>query len=530
MKSKFLLLLLSCFVLGFAACDDASSKTEDQSAERDSDSADQSTDQQDQAEVLVDTQDELSEISDTAHDITQDNNDLSDTGEDQAEDLLDQADAADITEDASTDWVEPSCSLPQAFDLGVTYSQSLHVATTGSAAGDGSPTSPFATLEQAAAIATPGTEILVHAGTYGGGVFLNGLQGSATQPIAIRSAGDGEVVFDAQGATEVMHLVEPQYVVLEDLTLRNSTGNGLNIDDGGSYESPAEHVVLRSLHVHQVGTGGNNDCIKLSGLDRFTIVDSEIHDCNAGDAIDMVGCHEGLIASNHIHDTPGGGIQAKGGTADILIHGNRFVDVVGRSINAGGSTGLEYFRPIDASYEAARLIMHANTFVRPGEDSGASVAYVGCDACVFTHNTIYMPTTWIARILQERTEERFVPCRDGIFANNIIYFNVSDLRNGTFVNVGANTEPESFIFANNLWFALDQSGFTGPTLSGGIPAESGTIVADPGFSDASNGDFSISASSPAIGAGHPSYLSNEVDGDGRCYLNPPACGAFEGDS
>src|SRR5690606_17304789 len=136
--------------------------------------------------------------------------------------------------------------------------------------------------------------------------------------------------------------------------------------DGGSYETPAEHVVLRNITVRDVGSGGNNDCIKLSGLDRFFILDSDISSCNEGDGIDMVGCHHGVISGNTIHDTFDGGIQAKGGSADTIIHGNRFIDVAGRSINAGGSTGLEFFRPIDAPYEAARLRVVGNVFVRSG--------------------------------------------------------------------------------------------------------------------------------------------------------------------
>lgn len=264
-----------------------------------------------------------------------------------------------------TDGGTPSaCALPTPFDVGATYERTLHVATTGSDAADGSAGAPLATLREAARRATPGTRILLAAGTYRGSTFLSNVFGEPTRPIAI--VGDGEAILDGGGASEVLHLAEARYVVLEGLTIQNATVNGLNIDDGGSYETPAEHVVLRDLTVRNVGTGGNNDCIKLSGVDRFFVLGSDISACNAGDAIDMVGCHEGVIAGNHIHDALGGGIQAKGGSADTLIHGNRFVDVVGRSINAGGSTGLEFFRPIDAPHEAARLRVVANVFVRAG--------------------------------------------------------------------------------------------------------------------------------------------------------------------
>lgn len=417
-----------------------------------------------------------------------------------------------------------ACALPTPFDVGVTYERTLHVSTGGSDSADGSEGAPLATLREAARRATPGTRIVMAAGTYGGSTYLEGLRGEATRPIAI--VADGDVVLDAGGAGEVLHVTDPRYLVIEGLTIQNASVNGLNIDDGGSPETPAEHVVLRGLTVRDVGTGGNNDCIKLSGLDRFFVLGSDISACNAGDAIDMVGCHEGVISGNDIHDALGGGIQAKGGSADTVIHGNRFRDVRGRSVNAGGSTGLEFFRPIDAPYEAARLRVVANVFVRSGESSGAPIAYVGCDACVFANNTIVEPLTWVARILQETTDARFVPCRDGVFANNLVVLNAGVVR--AIVNVGGNTAPETFTFANDLWWALDRdASWAGPSIDSSIPPEvSPVIQEDPELADLAGGDYRISATSPAAGAGRAITGAPYPDFDGRCYDDPPAIGAF----
>lgn len=442
----------------------------------------------------------------------------------------DATDARDTTEpsDATGDVVVPPGDRcrPAPFDEGATYTRRLVVAPGGNDdSGDGSDAAPFATVRRAARDATPGTRIAVQAGTYGPAGFISDLHGTADAPIAIVAEG-GAVVFDAGGETEVMHLIEPRYVVLEGLTLQNSRVNGLNIDDGGTFDTPAGPVVLRDLTVRDIGTGGNNDCIKLSGLDDFFVLDSDISECNAGDAIDMVGCHNGVIANNRIYDAAGGGVQAKGGTSDILINGNRFVNVLGRSINAGGATSLEYFRPIDAPYEAARLVMSGNIFVHPGEASGAPVAFVGCDACIFAHNTIIDPQTWLARILQETVDEsRFVPSRDGYFVNNIVVFEMGDLRNNTFVNVGDNTAPQTFTFANNLWHATDRPDFTRPTLSGGIPPETGTLVGDPMLDP----NYRTMPASMAVGAGSALLASHDLpDYDGRCFdAQAPTVGAFE---
>jgi hypothetical protein len=414
------------------------------------------------------------------------------------------------------------CALPVPFDEGATYERTLHVSTTGDDGADGSASAPLASIEEAARRATPGTRIVLAAGTYSASWYVGSLNGEEDRPIAI--AGEGEVILDAGGQGEALHVSNPRYVVIENLTIQNATGNGINIDDGGT--GIAEHVVLRDLVVRNIGTGGNNDCVKLSGLDRFFVIGGDLSGCNAGDAIDMVGCHDGVIRGVHIHDTPAGGIQAKGGSSGTIMHGNLFTDVNGRSVNAGGSTGDEFFRPIDAPYEAQRLYVVANVFVRSGADSGAPIAYVGCDGCVFANNTVIEPRTWVARILQERTEPRFVPCRDGVFANNLVLFDVADLR--TYVNVGGGTAPETFSFHHNLWWAQDDASFTGPDIPAPIPPETGSVIADPMLVDAAGGDFHPSSTSRANGAGAvileaPPY----PDYEGRCFAEPGTIGAFQ---
>ena len=82
----------------------------------------------------------------------------------------------------------------------------------------------------------------------------------------------------------------------------------------------------------------------------------------------------------------------------------------------------------------------------------APLAWVGCRGGHVHHNTIYKPDKWVARILQENTNEGFKPATGGVFEKNLILF---DSRVRTFVNVGGGTAPESFAFRDNAWFDLD---------------------------------------------------------------------------
>ncbi len=413
------------------------------------------------------------------------------------------------------------CSLPAPFDTGVAYVREIYVAPDGSDAAEGNGGAPLRTIRAAADRATPGTRVNVAAGLYPA-VALGRVQGEASRPIAFVARGAATI--EARSGSG-WSMSDPSYVVIDGFTIQNTAAHGMNLDDGGTFDSPAHHLVLRNLTIRNAGSGGNHDCIKLSGISDFWVLGSDVSDCDRGEIIDMVGCHRGVISGNVFHDTVASGVQAKGGSADILIHGNRFENIPGRAVNAGGSTGLPYFRPLDAPHEAARIRVLSNVFVRNGQQGGAAVAYVGCDACVFAHNTVVEPRRWIARILQETTDARFARSRLGLFVNNLIVFAERDL--SAIVNVGPNTSPETFTFGSNAWFATERAAWPGPVLGSGIPAEHESVVQrDPQLIDLAGGDYRPRASSPLIGAARPLPFALPPDFGGRCYPVPATIGAF----
>jgi len=209
-------------------------------------------------------------------------------------------------------------------------------------------------------------------------------------------------------------------------------------------------------------------------------------------------------------------VQTKGGSADVLIHGNRFTNVTQRSVNAGGSTGAAFYRPANTTHEAARIQIVANIFERPGN---TPVAFVGCDTCVFANNTIIEPGSYVARILEENTT--LGPGANSYFINNIVVLNTNG--RGSVVNVGAGTLPATYTFGSNLWFSLDNSAYTGPTLSGGVPAETGSLIQQNPLLDANR---RTQAGSPAFGAGRDVPRGLVGDFLRQSYDNPPAVGAF----
>jgi hypothetical protein len=150
-------------------------------------------------------------------------------------------------------------------------------------------------------------------------------------------------------------------------------------------------------------------------------------------------------------------------------------------VNLGGSTGLAFFRPKGALYEATDVTVEGCTFV----GCQAPIAYVGVDAALVRYNTFYRPGKWVLRILQETTEPGFVPCRRGRFEHNLVVFRRADV--GVFVNVGPHTQPETFQFSNNLWYCEDRPQSSRPTLP--APETGGVYGVDPRLADPGRSDF-----------------------------------------
>ncbi|MFT4688670.1 MAG: right-handed parallel beta-helix repeat-containing protein [Verrucomicrobiia bacterium] len=327
--------------------------------------------------------------------------------------------------------------------------------------------------------ASPGDRLLLRGGDYRGGVSLRGRSGTKGHPIAIVAADpDKPPVF--RGGTSGMHISGCDHIELRGLHFTEARSNGLNIDDGGRRTDPATGIQLDGLRIYDVGSQGNHDGIKLSGLKDFRVVNCVVERWGgSGSGIDMVGCRTGVIEGCRFrHDGPqatSNGVQAKGGSEDVAIRKCRFENTGQRGVNLGGSTGLPYFRPAPNGFEARRISVERCVFT----GGMSAVAFVGSSDCTVRFNTIRNPTKWIARILQESTASEFVPCRNGSFTDNLIVFQAERVR--VAVNVGSGTNPQSFTFARNAWFASDRQDRSRPTLP--VRESDGIYGVDPGPSN-----------------------------------------------
>lgn len=301
----------------------------------------------------------------------------------------------------------------------------------------------------------PGATLKLAPGDYPGGHHVVGIEKLTIEAL------DPKNPPHFNGGGNAWHFSRCSGLTLRHIRLSGQTGNGLNLDDGGQMDPPVTGITLDHIEINDIGPKGNHDGIKCSGLDKLTIRDCTITGWG-GQGIDFVGCHHSLITGCRFTGKDGftasAGVQLKGGTSDVIVEKCQFTNAGERPLNIGGSTGLEYFRPQGAKYEATRIVARDNTI----EGSLCAAAFVGVDGAEFSGNTILFPTKWIFRILQETKEPGFVPCRNVLVKNNHIIFRRSQVQ--IEINIGDGTAPETFRFEGNRWFAEDRPQASKPRL------------------------------------------------------------------
>lgn len=430
---------------------------------------------------------------------------------------------------------QAACAAPATFAAGKTPMRVLYVdaAVTG---GDGSATNPFQTIEDAASAATPGTAIRLKPGMHITAQYVSNLRGTADAPIWLGGE-PGQPLPVISGGGEALHLSRPAYVVVHDLEVTGQSANGINIDDGGDFTDPtgAQFVVVQNVHIHDIAGTGNNDCLKVSGVNDLFVYDSRIERCGpGGSGIDHVGCHRSIIARCVFEGAMATAVQAKGGSTDVDVRDSRMRITGGRAVNLGGSTDLTLFRPplsTTATNAEARRIRVFNNVITAMNNTATPFAFVGCIDCLAAHNFVRGMQRWHVRILQETPTQAgytFEPAANGRIINNTFVFAAGSL--STAVNEGAGTSPATFTFSNNLWYASDNPSASMPTLpvaeTGGIsgmPSGYLNIPDDPAAS--------LAGAAPATGSAewNAGVALTDVAGtiDGLCRPSPRTIGPME---
>ena len=196
----------------------------------------------------------------------------------------------------------PDCAAVPTFADGREPIGRLWVSPDGNdSAGDGSREAPLQTIGRAARLATPGTAIVLLAGEYPGGQYVEDLHGAAGAPIWIGGEslltdraddGDPPTVSVLAGESEGLHISRSTYVIVHDLRVRGSAQNGINADDGGDVDDPlaSHHLLFQRLEISDVGGSGNQDIVtwKQTALAPHPIPEGNFHALRNTDTLTRV--------------------------------------------------------------------------------------------------------------------------------------------------------------------------------------------------------------------------------------------------
>ena len=412
------------------------------------------------------------------------------------------------------------------FETGKTPTETIYIATDGNdLSGKGTIDSPYKTFKKALTLANPGTSILAKPGTYAPPssvhLYIEDLRGTADAPIWIGGI-PGEERPVLSGGKEGIKMSRGAYVIFHDLEITGVTENGVNVDGGEDHNSytGGEYFIFRNMYVHDIGSGGNDDNFKFSGINHYYVYDCEASFGGSphSSGIDQVGCHYALIFGNYFHNLEGNAVTFKGGSFDADITQNLMFNAGARAVIMGGTSDLNAWRPsvstTEPNYEAMEVRTYSNLII--GAEAG--FAFVSAKDCYAVNNTVVKPQRYLFRILQEG--DVAAPCEQNTIANNIFYY---DSAVAYPANIGSNTKPETFIMKNNLYFNVDA-----PTLapSIGIKQENPLSAADPLFKDAERFDFRLTANSPARKTGVTfSFAKNDFSN--LSFAATPSLGAME---
>ena len=432
--------------------------------------------------------------------------------------------------------------------------------------GEGTMTAPYKTISKGLEFAQPGTAIRIMPGEYHERVASNNLYATEGNPIWIGGVpGMERPKMIVSG--EFMSISGGSYVILHDMEVMHTPPyragrHGFNISSAGkpvynipgnrsslnldSFYNPemTHHFVLRNLYVHHIG----DSPVKTAGVNCYWLFDCEVaygqQGLRGSGSIDNVGSHNATVAYNYVHHSIGQGIVFKGGSSNVDIHNNLCVDYGVRGVQMGQSTGKTLFRPPlhlmpeNERYEANNIRTYSNIFIGGGYEidgrfeGSAPFAFASSTNCYAVNNTVINPSGYLFRILNnEQPNDPNYPNVPGLthngaaccgtVANNIFYYN--KLVNEA-INVGAGTEPETFVVRNNLFYNADNPD-SKPDF-GKVKEENSIFFTDPLFEDVSNFNFNLKAGSKAIGAGIEVPFVKE-DYKGKPFNNPRSIGAIQ---
>jgi hypothetical protein len=212
----------------------------------------------------------------------------------------------------------------------------------GSDSNDGSQGSPWATVTKAEEMAAAGTKILVGPGRYAEDVTIEGVHGTAANPVILASQDPAD-----PPSIRTIRISDASFWLLDDLLI-DATGTtenfGVKVTGSTDDTGLAHDLVLRALEIkNSAGGSMPQGFIQTAHVYNIHLLNSRIHDNGSGVGSNDHGVYlqngiNCLIANNLIYDHPQGyGLHLYNGGAELGLHDSF---VVNNTIEGSGSSAV----------------------------------------------------------------------------------------------------------------------------------------------------------------------------------------------
>jgi len=410
----------------------------------------------------------------------------------------------------------------------------------GRAVNPGTAERPFATLNQAAAVARAGDTVWIKPGLYQPAEEIRPAHsGTREAPITYRAQPGGEVIIDGQlklplEQSRKMGLVSIEgrsWIVLDGLRLINSRWAGVLVRNStsitvqhcstkltyGSGIIAALSTDIKVLHnsvqqacVHPGNPRRDTDeCITLASVDGFEVAHNTVSDrledtSNGGEGIDIKNaCRNGTVHHNTVHDLARLGIYLDAYSKElenVEVYANTVFrcrkGIVVACEEGGTARGIRIHDNL--VFDCPRSGIQLAGYLKGGPIQDVAVYQNTVVRCGFDHTGSESAGLLI--------DAKNPANRNFVVRHNILAQNGVQLRTGT--------QDYLTIFRNLLH---------GPSLVTGTDA----LIVDPLFVDAAESDFHLSPASPAIDAARGGEPLSTHDHTGRVRPAAADLGAFE---
>jgi hypothetical protein len=390
-----------------------------------------------------------------------------------------------------------------------------YVSLAGSDSSDGSSAHPWHTIQHGADQLAPGDTLLINPGTYQESGITVTHGGTAGSPVTLKAYGTG-VIINQSGASgtsrqDALLITYANYVVVDGLTIQNSTRAGVRIDN-------SDHVTVRN------STFANNPYWGLftDFSDYTTVEDSESYGATVQHGIYISNSsHYPTIRHNRLHDNAGCGLHmngdiSQGGDGNItfgLVEGN----IIYNNGTSGGSA---------INMDGVTDTIVRNNLLYNNHAGGISIFQIdggsGSRRNKILNNTILMPADgrWAINIPEPEADLPNPGNTYNQVFNNILY-NQHSFRGVIIIGPSNRTGFSSDY--NVLMNRLSVDGTGNDTVISladwqALGYDAHSLIATPAqlFSNPTLNDYHLSATSPALNKGVTlSDVTDDLDGRSR---------------